>query len=609
MFQSRRQSTFGNINLGKLSATPGLQDMYFLLEQATKYRARFVEVTWCEAPSQVVFQLTTKVLPTQPDPSWMLYRGEGANSELVWGHSSSDITLMHNLVTMECERVRKGNSGTSGISSEAMDSAMANNISAGSIARGTADTQPSVVASNATPGQPQAAAANGAQQFAGADPASMWLRNLSQAPDAYQSSTKLAEPDELQAAPAPDSNAGFHSTRHSMATTVAAVHSFSQIEVGDRLLDGSLANIGVPSLLRYLHEHKMTGRLALQSASNSGEIFVRAGDLKHAATLEGKGENALYDIATWTTGFFHFSGDEQSTQISLAYEATVLITNCQRMLDYMDFLKDAGLSTASYLDRIDGNVQRKDFEMRMSKGVPCDMHQQWRFYESISGNAPLHQILRSFPLTRSEWMPILYNLVRLKLVTIQDKPLTRLPGAFLEPAELDQGAIEKFLSAATYPADGLMSKGLFLWLLQQEFYRFERSGSRFALVLFSLATSSLLDGTLSALDAASFNEACRRILVSKRRLDLVGHFDNEYAMLLPETDSAGAAVFANRILQLWKKPPLNESLDSASISLVGSFGIASVPDDVRDLGTLVAAARIAKKKSSMMGSSVVLYTE
>jgi hypothetical protein len=616
MFQSRRQTTFGNINMGKLSATPSLEDIRFLLEQATRYRARFVEVSWTVAGSGANFQLTTKVLPTQPDPSWMLYRTSDGGSELVWGHSSSDLTLMHNLVMLECERAA-GAGSQGGISSGAMESMMASNMSAGAIAGAPTEAQQlqtqqlQAAASGAARTQNQTSAAAQAQapaapggQFGGPDPASTWLRNLSQDPAAYGSKTEEA----ATAASEPQSESPV--MRPITPTAMAAVHSYSAAEVGDRLLDGSLENIAVPNILRYLNENRLTGRLALQSMDGSGEIFFRAGDLKHAATMESKGENALYDIATWSSGFFHFSGEDQTTQTTLAYEANVLVSNCQRMLDYMAFLKDQGVTTASYLDRVDGTLQRHEFEQRLVKnGVACDMNQQWRFFDTINGNLTLSEVLRACPLTRAEWMPIMYNLVRLKLIAITDKPLTREPGAFLEAATLDQAAIEKFLSAATYPGDGLMSKGLFLWLLQQEYYRYERSGARFALVIFSLNTSNMLDGTVSPLESSAFNEACRRILVSKRRLDVVGHFDDDYAMLLPETDSAGAAVFANRILQLWKKPPLTAALEDPSVGLVGSFGIASVPDDVRDLGTLVAAARIAKKKSSMMGASVVLYSQ
>jgi GGDEF domain-containing protein len=75
--------------------------------------------------------------------------------------------------------------------------------------------------------------------------------------------------------------------------------------------------------------------------------------------------------------------------------------------------------------------------------------------------------------------------------------------------------------------------------------------------------------------------------------------------MLPETDTAGAAVFANRVIDMMKKPALAGA--SENMQLVFSFGIASCPDDARDLETLVAAVRVAKNKSRMMGAPVILY--
>ncbi|HEY9793660.1 MAG TPA: diguanylate cyclase, partial [Candidatus Obscuribacterales bacterium] len=114
------------------------------------------------------------------------------------------------------------------------------------------------------------------------------------------------------------------------------------------------------------------------------------------------------------------------------------------------------------------------------------------------------------------------------------------------------------------------------------------------------------DGHVNAFSKEIMKEAMARITKTKRKLDIVGHFDGtDYIMLLPETDSAGAAVFANRIVDLIKKP----ALFPGDEVLVASFGIASVPDDVRDLPSLVAAAKAAKSKSKMMGAPVCVYGE
>lgn len=564
MFQQRRNAILGNINLGKLSAPPGPEDLSFLIEQAMRYRGRFVEVTWSVPKTGEVFQLTAKLITNQSVPVWMLYRGETGCSELIWGHNSNDLTLMNNLISLECEKPAAGGNS---ISADAMDSLVSNNRSAGAIAGANVEQQ-----------QLAAAASN---------PSATWLQNLAQ--------------DQAADSSPPASSSG--SPLHSAAIAGGGEHLSADAAI-DLSLEGSLSNIMVANLFRYLLNNRSSGRLALQSSLGAGEVFFVSGAIKHAATLESKGDSAVYDLATWHEGNFHFYADEQTPQNTVSTEPAELIDGCHRMIEFLHALLQQGLNPASYLVR-NKELNRVQFEQALASGLPVDVYAQFRIYEVVRGDQTFTEVLRACPLVRSEWIPVFYNLVRQGIIGITPKPAFARPGMFLEGEAINKSLIDSFVNSVS-DENGLFSSGAFLYLLQQEACRHERSGTRLALSLFSIAKSNLLDGSVVPVDALAFQEAIRRILQAKRKLDVVGRFDAaNCGLLLPETDSAGAAVFANRITALLKKTLLSADLDGKV--LVCSFGIASMPDDAPDLDTLIAAARVAKNKSQMMGAPVILF--
>jgi GGDEF domain-containing protein len=565
MFQQRRQATLGNINLGNLSAPPTFEDMSFLLEQAHRYRGRFVEVSWVGAHPGVVFQLTAKIVPNQALPVWMLYRGVAGNSQLVWGHNSNDLTLMNNLVLLENEKPADGGDNNN-ISAGAMDNLVTSNRSAGSIAGGATDG-----ASNAKPGDPKAT----------------WLNNLNYGQKPEDSGSMAA------------------TATASGALPIAAAAPAPAVEAPvDLSIDGSLSNITVANLYRYLINNRLTGRLAIQSSSGAGELFLSNGVIQHAATLESKGDSAVYDCATWTDGQFQFHADEQTAQLSVSSDGKTLLEGSQRIIEYFRALIQGGLHPASYLVRKQ-DFNRTQFEQGVRSGLPIDVHSQYRVYDAVQGNQTFTEVLRTCPMVRAEWIPIVYNLLNCGVLGLSDGPASARPGMYLEGEPLDTSAIVNFISSVS-EADGLLNPGAFLYFLQQEYSRHERTGTRFALVLFSFGKTNILDGKEHPLDLASAAEANRRMLQTKRKLDVIGHFDaNNCAILLPETDTAGAAVFAHRLIHLMNKPPLTAEMQGQA--LLFSFGIASVPDDARDVETLVAATRVAKNKSKMMGAPVVLY--
>jgi hypothetical protein len=280
-----------------------------------------------------------------------------------------------------------------------------------------------------------------------------------------------------------------------------------------------------------------------------------------------------------------------------------MITACERMFAVSKFLQQEKVRPASYLVRTT-QANRTQFEQILQKQPGADVHQLWRIYELIDGNRCLSDLLRLSPMTRAEWTQAVYTMINCGLINVLERPVDANPGMYIEGAPVDSVTIETFYKSVCNNDDGLLLYAPFLYFLQQEHHRFERTGSPYALAIFSLAATNLLDGNLTPFNTLQMNEAGARIVKSKRKLDVIGHFTgNDYALLLPETDSAGACVFANRIIDGIKKP----ALYPADQVLVVSFGIAACPDLVRDLPALLSAAKAAKSRSNLMGSPVCVY--
>jgi hypothetical protein len=153
----------------------------------------------------------------------------------------------------------------------------------------------------------------------------------------------------------------------------------------------------------------------------------------------------------------------------------------------------------------------------------------------------------------------------------------------------------------TYPA--------FLYFLEQEYFRGYRSGSPLSVMVMEMrVVSGPPNLTREPLDVPAVAEVVRRISRLKRHIDLLAHYDQyDYAMLLPNTKTSGANIFAQRVAKAIWSSPLTQGLDSSNLSL--AFGVACIPDDCLDLGVLLASAEAAKAAALRASVPIALYRE
>lgn len=370
--------------------------------------------------------------------------------------------------------------------------------------------------------------------------------------------------------------------------------SSSSLVREDAILEGDLARLQVPTLLQSIAMEKMTGRLEFQRPGETGDIFFQDGNLQHASTLDCSGDDAVLELITWQDGNFHFYEGETFLHQTTQKRLETLLMEGITLLDQAVFLSGVGCGKTSYLLRREPDITEEDFNLSLLDRTGGDLMDMRAFYDRMDDQSTLEQVLGRQPMAKTQWVPILYNLVTRNLVSVaQTLPGKRqiLPDAL----PIDQAVIENCTKLLSRSETGMLSYPAFLYFLTQEFQRFKRGGLPFSLVVFEMnATDSRHPDGIKALPIQSLREMGSRIRAVKRDLDQLGHFETlDFAMLLPHTDLDGACTLVRRLERLIAGDPLMNTIHSHQI--IAHFGIAAVPQDCDDPGVLLAAARQAKE--------------
>lgn len=148
----------------------------------------------------------------------------------------------------------------------------------------------------------------------------------------------------------------------------------------------------------------------------------------------------------------------------------------------------------------------------------------------------------------------------------------------------------------------------FLYFLEQEYVRRFRTESDLSVIVFEMKT--IRQGSVTVRESLSMENvaaACKRLELMKRPTDLCCHYENgDFAFLLPNTKAQGASIFAQRVLDNFRKEPL-ETANGSEIAL--SMGIAGMPDDFLDPPFLLAGAEAAKEESVRSNVNIVKFKD
>jgi GGDEF domain-containing protein len=371
-------------------------------------------------------------------------------------------------------------------------------------------------------------------------------------------------------------------------------------------LEGDLTKMQAPNLLQSITMAKMTGRLDCKDKGEAAQLFFVDGALSHAEINDLTGDDAVIDFITWTAGDFRFWPDETCTEKTVTRRLEGMLMEGVTMLDQVKYLESANLKPDSCLVKRNAIISEQEFAARLSKGAPIGLQPQLDLYEVIDNRSTLHDILRKRPMKKTEWVPIMFNLLTCGLVQVTDQQASRSGG--LRSMGIDEATLQSVTKHLIRPESGIMTFPAFLYFLDQEYLRYEYFNFPLSLIVFSLGNRvGGQGGTVEGLQSLAVKRAMQRISLVKRPIDLIGHYEMfDYAVLLPNSNAKAAAALAHRIVDVLREAPLTADLDPRS--LVFAFGVAGVPEDCQELDKLLTAAKTARD-ASKQNQRIVLARE
>ena len=96
---------------------------------------------------------------------------------------------------------------------------------------------------------------------------------------------------------------------------------------------GSLRELPLPDIIQLVAVSGKTGVFALKNGGESGKIFLRKGQIVHAAVGTLVGEQAVYELARWLQGEFVFTPGTEPEGETIERSNTNLLMEAARQID------------------------------------------------------------------------------------------------------------------------------------------------------------------------------------------------------------------------------------------------------------------------------------
>ncbi len=96
---------------------------------------------------------------------------------------------------------------------------------------------------------------------------------------------------------------------------------------------GSLRELPLPDIIQLVAVSGKTGVFVLKNGSDNGRIFLRKGQIVHAAVSGLEGEQAVYELARWLQGEFVFTPGTEPERESIDKSNTNLLMEAARQID------------------------------------------------------------------------------------------------------------------------------------------------------------------------------------------------------------------------------------------------------------------------------------
>jgi GGDEF domain-containing protein len=368
---------------------------------------------------------------------------------------------------------------------------------------------------------------------------------------------------------------------------------------------GNLKVTPVPALLKTISHQNMSGRLAVEDKQETCEVYFIDGIPVHCLLKETAGELALKELITWRTGEYRFYPSQKTLALTISSEMELLLEAGLTLLEQLNYLETHGFHMESCLIRKNAMISEEELRIRLSKAAPLNVDQQIDFYELVDNHSTIFELLARRPLSKAEWIPIIFNLVSSALVQISDQGSQQNRIANLKSFGVDENELQMVSKSFLRAETGILTYPAFIYFLDQEYMRYQYFNFPFSVIIFSLGLKKGDLKPIENLPAIAIRRAMQRIAQVKRPVDILGHFEQtDFAMLLPNSNASAAGASAIRIIDVLSEAPLTSDIDTKS--LWSAYGIATIPEDCQEMDKLLQAAKKARDQARHGRERIIL---
>jgi len=367
----------------------------------------------------------------------------------------------------------------------------------------------------------------------------------------------------------------------------------------EETLKGNLTLVHITNLLQSIGMGSMSGRLKIKRHTVWAEIYFEHGHPYHAVGTRGSGEDCLLQAICWMEGDFEFEPKLKSDEKTIVRSLDTIILEGVLLHDNTTYLTAAGVRMQTVLARVRPSTSEAEFDSAIQSGATVEARKLKAFYLAVDGAKCLEDIVTELGLLRSQWVPIVADLIRCNLIKLSSSKRPKeerivigksIDYQLAETAK--EGLLDKTTNVYTYAA---------FMLFLSEMIRCSHDHP-LSIMLMEVQPAGSADRKVE-LTPGQIQELVWKIDEACNFKGIIAHYDKyDFAVILPGVVADKTARRADRLLKSLVSTGLQTG--DKSTNLVVAIGIACHPDDAGDLGALLAQAEKAREKSRKLGSGV-----
>lgn len=345
-----------------------------------------------------------------------------------------------------------------------------------------------------------------------------------------------------------------------------------------QLYAGNLELVQISNLVQSILMDKLTGRLSIQRSNAWADIFFVNGEPCHAAGSRGMGEECFLQILCWQEGEFEFEPELRVPTRSIKDSLSSLLLRGARLLDDTNYLRNNGLRMSTVPHKTSSFLSEEQFEKALERKKGFNPKQLKQLYLSIDGNRTVEELVEDLELSRSDWITNLSCLMQCELVNLPTDP-DQQQLLNVEPKKIENDLV-KLRRLMVNPKTGLLQYEAFLYLIDYEI---------------SLARTPISMAVLSFDPVNSETQSKQIIRIIKTIPNfkgLVGHYGDHLAIAILGGKVSRATMIFRQIFRTLEKESTEQEF-TLGVVVKLSCGIASLPNDVASLPSLLSACEMA----------------